>query len=238
MSAPLVGISCYTPRGSDDQRYYQLPRQYVDCLAEAGLEAAILPTGSGSVLDRAGGLVLVGGGDLDPRTYGGKPHPTNYMVDAERDAFELRLLDRALAAGMPVLAICRGMQILNVAFGGDLVAHIPERYGTTVCHRLPPREPVAHPVSVTANTRLAAALGDTEVQGMSWHHQAVDAVGEGLLVTAHADDGVVEGVETEDGSWVVGVQWHPELDAAENAPQRALFRAFAEAVGRWSRSET
>ncbi len=238
MNAPLVAISCYTPCGGGNAQYYQLPREYLDCLAAVGLEVMILPGGGGSALEQVSGLVLAGGGDLDPRTYGGKPHPANYMVDAERDAFELRLLDRALAAGMPVLAICRGMQILDVGFGGNLVAHVPERYGTRVCHRLPPREPVAHPVSVTPGTRLASALGETDVRVMSWHHQAVDAVGEGLLVTAHAADGVVEGVETEDGSWVVGVQWHPELDATENAPQRALFHAFAESVGEWSRSGT
>ncbi|RMF24469.1 MAG: gamma-glutamyl-gamma-aminobutyrate hydrolase family protein, partial [Deltaproteobacteria bacterium] len=225
----MVVISCYTPCGEDDSSY-RLPREYIDCLTAAGLETIIVPAGSGAALDRADGLVLAGGGDIDPRTYGGKPHPTNYMVDHERDTLELRLLDRALAAGMPVLAICRGMQILNVAFGGDLVAHVPERYGEAVRHRLPPREPVAHQVRVACGSRLAAALGATEVCVMSWHHQAVDAVGEGLSVSAHAEDGVVEALETEDGGWVLGVQWHPELDAREKPPQRRLFDDFAAAV--------
>jgi len=231
VTAAVVGVSCYTPRGSDGKNF-SLPFEYISSLQRAGLGAIILPTDASiAVLERIDGLVLAGGGDLEPASYGGQTHATNYMMDGERDAFELRLLDRALTAGLPVLAICRGMQILNVAFGGDLHAHIPERYGGRIAHRLPPREPVQHDVSVREGSRLAGAVGALRIQVMSWHHQAVDSVGEGLEVVAHADDGVIEALEFDDSAWVVGVQWHPELDADENRHQAALFEEFAAKVG-------
>ncbi|RMD81596.1 MAG: gamma-glutamyl-gamma-aminobutyrate hydrolase family protein [Candidatus Dadabacteria bacterium] len=232
---PLVGITCYTP-AADGSENYSLPQQYVACLRAAGLEVAILPDGDAAMIERLDGLVLAGGGDLDPELYGGSAHPTIYHVDRRRDEFELRLLDRALAAGMPILAICRGMQILNVAFGGSLVPHIPERYGLRVAHRLPPRKPVPHAVIVRAETRVAQALGGRKrVEVVSWHHQAPDAVGEGLAVVAHAPDGVIEALEADDCAWVVGVQWHPELDAARNPAQADLFRGFAAAAAGWTK---
>ena len=233
----LVGVTSYTPAVSDDK--YVLPRPYVDCLRRAGVEAVVLPLGDATVfLDRIDALVLAGGGDIDPTCYAGAVHATTYMVDRERDELELALVRGALAREMPVLAICRGMQILNVALGGSLHSHVPEHFGESVVHRLPPREPVPHPVTVTAGTRLAAIMGEGELEAVSWHHQAVDRLAEGLAVAARASDGLIEAVEVEPPTWVFGVQWHPELNALQSRRQARLFASLAEAAGQYRRRRT
>ncbi len=228
---PLVGLTSYTPSAPERTDYY-LPSDYVHALARAGADAVLLVGGdTESVLGRISGLVLSGGGDMDPACYGGETHPANYMIDAERDRYELALARGALQRGMPIFAICRGMQIMNVALGGTLITHVPDVFGDGVDHRLPPREPVAHDVAVERESAvLGAAAGREALEVMSWHHQAVDRLGEGLRVVARASDGVVEAVELEAESWFLGVQWHPELNAATNPRQAALFEAFAEAV--------
>ena len=231
----LVGVTSYTPAVSD-KRSYVLPCQYVDCLRRAGVDVVLLPLGSApSLLERLDGLVLAGGGDIDPELYGGRVHATTYMVDRTRDDFEIELLQEVIVREMPVLAICRGMQVLNVARGGSLVAHVPERYGETVTHRLPPREPVAHPVEVALASRLAGLVGDGVLEAVSWHHQAVDRLGNGLRVVASAADGVIEAVEATDAEWIFGVQWHPELNADSNRRQAALFVSLAVAAAAYSR---
>jgi putative glutamine amidotransferase len=183
-------------------------------------------------------LVLAGGGDIDPRLYGARAHETNYMIDPARDRFEIRLVEHALSSGMPVLAICRGMQILNVALGGDLVAHVPERWGEGILHRAPPRVPVTHDVEIEPGSRLFRILGEARIPVVSWHHQAVDRMGDGLRIVAHSDDGLPEAVEMAGAAWVLGVQWHPELDAHISPPQAALFRAVVRAAESYTRSET
>jgi putative glutamine amidotransferase len=146
-------------------------------------------------------------------------------VEPAHDAFELAVARAAVAAGRPLLAICRGLQVLNVALGGTLHQHITDSE-TTVPHRKH-----HHEVSIDATSRLAEATGATTVVGHSYHHQALDRVGEGLRVTARAADGIVEGAELTDG-WVVGVQWHPEDTAEDDPRQQALFDAFvARAAG-------
>lgn len=235
----LVGVTTYTPAG-EDKKGYSLPCEYVDALAAAGADVVLLPPATNvDLLSRLDGLVLAGGGDLDPATYSGSLHETIYMVDPRRDEFELGLLERALRYDMPVFAICRGMQVLNVHLGGTLLAHVPERYGETVLHRLPPREPVAHPVTISPRSRLAGFVGcEATVEVISWHHQAIDVAGEGLRVVARAADGLPEAVETDAGTWVFGVQWHPELNAARERSQAALFDEFTAACRRYAGSET
>lgn len=234
---PLLGITTYTPPG-DPKRSYSIPAEYVEAVRASGAEALLLAAGEAELcLSRLDALVLSGGGDIDPTLYGGALHEKTYMVDRSRDDFELALLRGALAAEMPVLAICRGMQLLNVALGGSLFAHVPDAFGESVVHRSPPREPVPHAVRVDGrDSRLAAATGFGEIDVVSWHHQAIDRLAPGLAVTAVATDGVVEAVEPVCDAWVVGVQWHPELNAATDSRQAALFSELTQAGARYHRA--
>jgi putative glutamine amidotransferase len=203
-----------------------LGQGYLRALRRAGAEGVVLLPDADAVdrvpelIARFDGLLLAGGGDLDPATYGAMAQDEVYGVSHHQDAFELALLHAALEQGLPVLAICRGFQLLNVAQGGTLDQHITDRE-TTVHHR-----GHLHAVEVSHGCRLAAAVGAGSVDGSSMHHQAVDRLGRDLVVTARADDGVIEGVELLEG-WVVGVQWHPEDTAADDPVQQRLFDAFA-----------
>lgn len=233
---PLLGVTSYTP-GASEQRTYALPCEYVRSLNAAGADVVVLVDGEPTrLLSRIDGLVLAGGGDIDPGLYKADVHETNYMMDPARDRFEADLLRCALGREMPVLAICRGMQILNVVRGGDLVPHVPERWGEKVPHRAPPRVPVAHEVDVDRDSRLAGIVGEGRFSVMSWHHQAVDRLGVGLRIVARSDDGVPEAIETAGPEWVFGVQWHPELDAHTSPRQAALFREMVNAAERYARS--
>ncbi len=225
-----VGLTSYSPCG-DPKGAFSLPADYIDAVADVGLEPSLLVGGDPRAsLETIDGLLLSGGGDIDPGQYGGEKHETNYMVDPRRDSYEIELTRCALASGLPILAICRGMQILNVATGGTLVAHVPERFGSALEHRAPPREPVVHRVQVPADSRLSLTLATTDLAVMSWHHQAVDRLGTGLRVAATAADGVIEAVEFVQPRSVIAVQWHPELKGADDGRQRRLFAAFAECV--------
>ena len=191
---------------------------YLDAVRRAGGEPAVLaPTDDADrlteTLSRFDGLLMLGGGDVAPDRYGAADvHPAVRGVDPRQDAFELAALRTAMALDLPVLAICRGQQMLNVACGGSLHQHIDG-------HKL-----VHHDVIVEPGSRLAA-LGTMRSVGHSVHHQSIDRLGSGLVVTARAADGTVEGIELPQ-AWVVGVQWHPEDTAAEDPVQQALFNAF------------
>jgi putative glutamine amidotransferase len=229
--ATVVGVTSYTPAVTA-QRAYALPCDYVDSLRAAGTDVVLLTDGVPDVLlQRLDAVVLSGGGDIEPARYGGDGHDAIYMVDPRRDEFEIAVTRSALAHGVPLLAICRGMQILNVTLGGSLVAHVPDRWGDAVVHRAPPREPIKHEVVVNAGTRLADIVGEGPLEVVSWHHQAIDRVADGLHVVARSCDGVPEAVETLGSGWTIGVQWHPELNARDNPRQAALFRELVR-VGR------
>ncbi len=176
---------------------------------------------------RFDGLVLTGGPDVDPSLYGQDAAPETYDTDLMIDRFELALLDAALDAAKPVLAICKGHQLLNVAFGGDLDQHITGRDGLGR-HGIPNGgggSPVEY--EIEPDSALAAAIGATTATGMCHHHQAVNRVGDGLRVVARAADGTVEAVEAvEPRGWMVSVQWHPEDSAPAHRQQQALFDAF------------
>jgi gamma-glutamyl-gamma-aminobutyrate hydrolase PuuD len=214
-----------------------LPRGYTDALERAGAQPFVLPpTGldddgdAAHVLAPFAGVVLTGGADVDPIRYGQDPHPSVYGIDHVADRFEFALVDAALDRDMPVLAICRGHQLLNVALGGTLDQHITDRPGLLV-HGDPASGPDGgrdHQVSIEPGTRLAAALGTTRCTVRSHHHQAVDELAPKAIVTARSDDGVVEGFEIADG-WIVAVQWHPEATAGEDPIQQRLFDAFIRA---------
>lgn len=240
---PAIGITSYArssaARRSDDPPAFAVPCGYVDAVRAAGALALVFPAGEREpehLLDLVDGLVLSGGGDISPQAYGGRHHETVYSVCEERDQFEFALTRAALARGLPMLCICRGMQVLNVVCGGTLHAHVPEVFGEHVAHRLPPRLQSRHRARVKPGCRIAEILGATDIEVCSWHHQAIDGVGAGLEPVAWAGDGVIEAVELAGHPWCIGVQWHPEMQLGE-LPQRRLFEALvAAAVGSKARS--
>jgi gamma-glutamyl-gamma-aminobutyrate hydrolase PuuD len=212
-----------------------LPRGYTDALDRAGARPVLLPPplddsdpdDTASFLGPFAGLVLSGGTDVDPALYGQDPHPSIYGVDRALDAFEAGLVDAAIEADLPVLAICRGHQLLNVALGGTLDQHITDRSGLLV-HGDPARGPgggIDHDVTIEPGTRLAEALGVTRCSVRSHHHQAVADLAPKAIASSWSEDGVNEGFELPEG-WVVAVQWHPEVTAGEDPIQQRLFNAF------------
>ena len=230
-AAPFIGITTY---GRGPNNRYILPAEYVDAVRRAGGIPLLLPPGEermDAVLPLLKAVVFSGGGDLDPELYGGAHHETIYMVEPERDRSEIDLARRVFDLEVPTLAICRGSQIVNVARGGTLIEHLPDAVGETVNHRVPPREPTPHPIRVEPASRLAGVLGATDFSCMSWHHQAIRQVAPGFEVVAHAPDGTIEGLEMPSHPWLVAVQWHPELTAAEDPIQQRLFDALVEAAG-------
>jgi putative glutamine amidotransferase len=214
---------------------YGVPAPYLEALDRAGADGAVLmpsvlqDRAAAEVLARFDGLLLPGGGDIDPALYGEEAVPEVAYVSPARDGYEIPVVRHAVESGLPTLAICRGVQVLNVALGGTLHQHISDREGL-IPHRTDDGDAgVMHSVQVEAGSRLAEVLGATEVDGYSHHHQALDRIAPGLRVVATAPDGTVEAVETEAG-WVIGIQWHAEATAATDPVQQRLFGAFADAV--------
>lgn len=174
------------------------------------------------------GLVLAGGPDVDPARYGEDPVPEVYGIDEVQDAFELALLDAMLDAGKPVLAICRGLQLVNIAFGGTLYQHITSREGL-LAHGVPNGGGGStNSFLIDPDTLLAGISGTDRPTGRCHHHQAIEVVGEGLVVTARTGDGIVEGIELAEpgGRWLVGVQWHPEETSGDDPFNQRLFDAL------------
>jgi len=224
---PIVGITTYAENaawGAWNVPTALVPLTYVRAVEAAGGRALLVPPSEHAVeqtLDALDGLVFSGGADLDPAGYDAEPHPETNGIRPERDRAELTLMGAALERDMPVLAVCRGMEIMNVLRGGDLVQHLPEVVGDEK-HKHTPGVFADHDVSVADDSRLARVLGD-RAPVKSHHHQGVGRVGDGLVETAWAEDGTVEGLEDPERSFALGVLWHPEED--EDA---ALFRALVE----------
>lgn len=228
MRRKLIGVTTY---GRDEVGSFSLPAVYVDAVQRAGGVGVLLPPVvdyEEEDLGQLDGLILTGGGDLDPKHYQENGHPTVYMVDAERDVCELALARRAVEMELPTLCICRGLQVLNVALGGTLVPHLPDVVGQRIAHRVPPRRPSWHEIRVRPGSRLAQVLGAERALPASWHHQAVDRVAPGLEAVAHASDGTIEALEMPDHPWLLAVQWHPELTAMHDPAQQALFDTLVE----------
>ena len=221
--APLIAIA----------RCSKLP-DYEKAVAHAGGEAWVIDatTPAAEVVRKAAGLLLAGGGDVDPSLYGEAAHPTFGAAEPGRDQYEMDLVQRASKADLPMLAICRGIQVLNVARGGSLVQDIPSQVGTTIEHRLavPAHEAVelAHEIWMEEDS-LVAQLVDVSQRVNSRHHQAVKNLGAGLVTTATAPDGVIEAVEDPSRRFCVGVQWHPE-NFYRTGEFRSLFEGLVRAA--------
>jgi len=214
VSRPVVGITTYVEPakwGAWELEAALIPFAYVQAVEGAGARPLLVPPSEDAVeetLDALDGLLFSGGSDLDPETYGAEAHPATNGLRPERDRAELALLEGALARDMPVLAVCRGFQVLNVARGGDLLQHLPEVVGDEK-HREVPGTFSEHPVRIEDGSKLGAVLGD-HAPVMSSHHQGVGTVGRGLREVAWADDGTIEGLEDPERRFAVGVLWHPE----------------------------
>lgn len=226
---PLVAIP---GRRSPEAAGHRTPvvsagRLYADAVQRAGgLPFLVPPTDDESLvadsIDRCDAMLLLGGGDVNPARYGQTERARVYGVDDLLDGFEITAVRRALARDVPILAICRGHQVLNVALGGTLVQHLD----TTADHR-----DVMHTVHLVPGSKVATAMGTTEPDVHSFHHQAIDRLGEGLVVTATARDGTIESVEHTGARWTVGVQWHPEDTAATDRSNQALFDELVRRAG-------
>jgi len=235
ISARTVAVTAGIRQDGDTTRV-RLTAAYVTALEAAGLVPLIIPPltdkgAAAAILDSVAGLMLTGGGDIDPARYGERRHEKVSNVNVARDATEVALVEEARRRRTPVLAICRGIQVLNVALGGTLVQDIPSQCPGALAHdEDTPRNSRSHDISVEPGSLIANAIGTGSCSVNSFHHQSVKGLGEGLKVTARSPDGVIEGIESEgEDWWVLAVQWHPEemTDSAEPW-DRGLFRAFAE----------
>ena len=222
-------------RPDGDTSRVRLTAAYVTALENAGLIPLIVPPlsndrAAASILGSVSGLVLTGGEDVDPSRYGEDRHEKVRSVNAARDATEAALIQEAKARRIPVLAICRGIQILNVALGGTLIQDIPSQCTTAIVHdEEGARDSRSHEIAIEPGSLIARAIGTEHCTVNSFHHQSVKRVADGMRITARSPDGVVEGIESTDKTWwAMGVQWHPEEMTESSEPwDRGLFRAFA-----------
>jgi putative glutamine amidotransferase len=208
---------------------------YNEALRMVGLEPVPIRAEDSVSLAGVDGLLLTGGPDVDPQLYGQEPLPETQKPDPPRDRMEFRLLGEALERNLPVLAICRGLQLFNVYHGGTLIQHLPGDPHRTKQRPPDPSQPL-HEIRVTPDTKLAAILSDGQHAVNSRHHQAVDRLGNHIQVSAKSvKDGIIEGLERPDKAFAVAVQWHPEDQVRTDETQLKLFRAFAKAVNGGSR---
>ena len=237
MTRPRIAVSGVV-REWDGARRTGVNAAYVDATLGAGAIPLILsprigPDAAGEALADLDGLLLTGGEDIDPARYGADRSPRLGAVSGERDALELALLAAARGAGLPVLAICRGIQLVNVALGGTLFQDLPlERPGAVDHDPASGRNRRTHAVRLASGSRAVSALGAEAIVVNSFHHQAIRRLAPGLVATGWSEDGVIEAAESADGEpWLVAVQWHPEELQEDGAPDRGLFAALvAEAV--------
>jgi putative glutamine amidotransferase len=239
MTAPLIGITTSVTVDKVPERAY-VNSTYIRAVQAAGgipllLTPHFTPEVQAALWQRLDGLILTGGGDIEPARFGEPRHPSVDDVSPARDELELGLTRRAVTEDVPLFAICRGIQVLNVALGGSLVQDLPSEWPNALVHsQKAPRHEPTHPVKVMGEgTRLGRVLGSLEVEVNSMHHQAIKRLGEGLREVAWAPDGVIEGVEMAgDDRFVLGVQWHPEELVGHDQAARNLFAAIVEAARR------
>jgi putative glutamine amidotransferase len=241
MRKPIIGIGSdvQSPAGERERSFVYL--NYTEALRKAGAVPVIIPPqpeNAAELVEELDGIVLAGGEDCDPAAYGEERHPTvDPVMDPRRQSNDLGLARIARERGVPTLGICLGMQVMNVAAGGTLVQDIASAIDTEIEHASEPEDRGRHDVIVEGGTKLGEILRERELNVNSSHHQAVGRVGEGLRVTAHAPDGIIEGLEDPRHPFYVGVQWHPEDMTGEHSASR-LFGAFLEAAREYAERRT
>jgi putative glutamine amidotransferase len=240
MSIPVIGITGRTDQSArpPNLSLFSISQPYVQAVEMSAGAPVVLPphleeANLHAILEHLDGLILSGGGDIQPALFGAEDNGLLWLVDERRDRAEIALARRALTQGLPLLAICRGAQVLNVAAGGTLILDIPTQIPDALTHSTVAGRPlavVAHTVEVAADSRLAALVGAGELGVNSAHHQAVKTVGAGLTVTARAPDGVIEGLEAPAHPFCLGVQWHPEVMVERHPVMRRIFAGLIEAA--------
>lgn len=240
MSPPLIGVTGRADRSArpPNLTLVSVAQAYAEAVALGGGAPLIIPPhlqedGLRTVFERIDGLILSGGGDVLPALFGQEDSGLLRQVDERRDRSELALARWALEEELPILAICRGIQVLNVATGGSLIQDISTQVPDPLPHAIVAGRSlnaIVHSIEVEPHSRLAALIGAGEMRVTSAHHQAVEDVGAGLVVTARAPDGVVEGLELAGHPFCIGVQWHPEVMAQDHAAMRSLFAGLVAAA--------
>lgn len=250
---PVIGIPTQTLQSlggvsAEIPTSWVMSQRYVTTLTDAGAIPWLIPLVDDETLrgvyDRLDGVFLPGGADIDPVSYGSAPHPLCDKTDRDRDRVELALARWAIADGKPLLGVCRGMQLINLAAGGSLYQDIAEQKPGAIKHDYFPfagqnfaRDYLAHDVDVVEGTRLAKIFGAGRLRVNSMHHQGVREIGRGLVASATASDGLIEGLEAPDASYVVAVQWHPEALTEKESRARTLFRDFVATASAFAGAE-
>lgn len=239
MASPLIGVtSNFIPQKESKFGAISISEAYIQAVRDAGGLPVIIPVGLSEeelqvLFSRLDGILLTGGGDIDPQRFQGRSHARVYDIDERRDSLEIGLTQLAAKTGKPFLGICRGIQVINVALGGTLYTDISDQMADALRHDWYPHIPrnyLAHPVTVAPDSCLAQILGGDAFDVNSLHHQGIEQVADSLRAVAYSPDHLVEAVEIPDHPFGLGVQWHPEW-LQEHAPQRQLFQALVKAAG-------
>lgn len=239
MPAPIIGLTTFRQPKDQDHYLISINESYVKAVSATGAVPLLIPLGlPGEHLDimigRLDGIIFTGGGDMLPEQYGSQPHPKVDGVDTDRDRVEMHLAQCAISAGLPMLGICRGLQVINVALGGTLYEDIPDQRAGALQHQFDagwPRNHLAHPVNIEPGSRLARILGEHEILVNSLHHQGIRDLAPAAAAVAYAPDGLIEAIELRSHPYGLAVQWHPE-ELTEHASMRAIFADFVRAAAR------
>lgn len=236
---PLIGLTTYSP---DERPGWLTPDLYIEAIAKAGGIPVLLPTAQTYFVDEwikiLHGVLFIGGGDIQPYLYGENVSGEHlYGISPVRDSGEFYFMQQLLRTDIPVFAVCRGMQVLNVVLGGTLYPHLPDVFGEQVLHRSAEGEggPIRHLVNIDAGSRLCQLVGQQDMV-ISYHHQCIHQLGKGLKAVARAEDGVIEALELETKKNMIAVQWHPEMGYAELPTQRTLFQCFVDDAREYQQS--